>query len=186
MDFGSRRGVRSVSACSVGPVVSPEGWLTGGERRIGGVSGISESSAASRRLYENSIIWVYMSPMRRLGQDDMGEALLTAASDTTTTNPKILKYTTNPLLLNSSSKSSKLLVGSGTIPKTAMSTAPAAMKIVPRIIHGEKTSPRRRRAKNAFQRRDTAPNGARMTTGREAIWTREPRILEDKNIASQG
>lgn len=71
--------------------------------------------------------------------------------------------------LKSSNKSSNEWVGSGTIPKTAISTAPPAIRIVPKIIHGENTSPRIKRAKNAFQSNETAPKGARMTTGSEAI-----------------
>jgi hypothetical protein len=50
-----------------------------------------------------------------------------------------------------------------------MRMAPPAMRMVPRIIHGENLSPRMRRAKKAFQSSETAPRGARMTTGREAI-----------------
>ena len=68
------------------------------------------------------------------------------------------------------------------MPKIAMRTAPPAMRMVPMSIHGEKTSPRRRRAKKAFQRRATAPRGARMTTGRDAIWKREPRMLEEMKM----
>ena len=74
-------------------------------------------------------------------------------------------------------------MGSDTIPNTAMRTAPPAINNVPRIIHGENISPNRSRAKNAFQRRETAPNGARITTGREAICTREPRMLEEMKTA---
>ena len=74
-------------------------------------------------------------------------------------------------------------MGSGTIPKTAISTAPPAIRRVPKTIHAEKTSPSRIRAKKAFHRRDTAPRGARMTTGREAIWTREPKRLEEMKMA---
>lgn len=88
---------------------------------------------------------------------------------TTTTKPKREKYATKAGLPHSSKRSSSDLVGSGTMPKIAMSTAPPAMKNVPRIIHKEKTSPRMKRAKKAFQRRDTAPRGARITTGRDAI-----------------
>lgn len=88
---------------------------------------------------------------------------------TKTTTPKREKYATKAGLIHKLRKSSRDLVGSGTMPKTAMSTAPPAINSVPRIIHGEKTSPRMKRAKKAFQRRDTAPRGARMTTGRDAI-----------------
>lgn len=102
----------------------------------------------------------------------------------TTAAPKSEKYATNVGLLNSSSRSSRERVGSGTIPKKAISTAPPAMKSVPRIIHGENTSPSKNRAKKAFQRRETAPSGARITTGSEAIWTKLPKILERKKIAS--
>ena len=69
------------------------------------------------------------------------------------------------------------------MPKIAMRTAPPAMRRVPRSIHGEKTSPRRSLAKKAFQRRETAPSGARMTTGREAIWKIEPKRFEERNMA---
>jgi hypothetical protein len=55
--------------------------------------------------------------------------------------------------------------------------------MVPSIIHGEKTSPRRRRAKKAFQSRDTAPSGARMTTGSDAICTNDPSMLDDIKTA---
>lgn len=65
-----------------------------------------------------------------------------------------------------------------------MRTAPPAMRTVPRIIHGEKVSPSKSLAKKAFQRSDTAPRGARITTGNEAIWKREPRIFEEMNMAA--
>jgi hypothetical protein len=68
------------------------------------------------------------------------------------------------------------------MPKIAMRTAPPAMRRVPRIIHRENTSPRMKQAKNAFHRRETAPRGARMTTGSEAIWNSEPRMLEETKI----
>ncbi len=71
----------------------------------------------------------------------------------------------------------------GTERKTSSSTAPPARRRGPRSIHGEKTSPRRSRAKNAFQRRETAPRGARITTGREAIWNTEPKRFEERNMA---
>lgn len=64
-----------------------------------------------------------------------------------------------------------------------MRTAPPAIKSVPRIIHGENTSPSRNLAKKAFQSRETAPRGASITTGREAIWTRDPRMLEEMKMA---
>ena len=99
-----------------------------------------------------------------------------------TTKPNSEKYTMNVGLLNSSSRSSRDRVDSGTMPNTAMRTAPPAMSRVPSIIQGEKTSPRRIRAKKAFQRRETAPSGASMTTGRDAICTREPRMLEEMNM----
>lgn len=65
----------------------------------------------------------------------------------------------------------------------AISTAPPPMKRVPIIMNLEKTSPRMRRAKKAFHSSETAPSGARMTTGSDAIWKIEPRMLEVKNIA---
>jgi hypothetical protein len=105
------------------------------------------------------------------------------ARQTKTTAPRREKYATKAGLVHNSKRSSSDLVGSGTMPKIAMSTAPPAMNNVPRIIHGEKTSPRMKRAKKAFQRRDTAPSGARITTGREAIWTKAPMTFEDMNIA---
>jgi hypothetical protein len=49
------------------------------------------------------------------------------------------------------------------MPNIAMRTAPPAMRRVPRI----------KQAKNEFHRRETAPSGARMTTGSEAIWNSE-------------
>jgi len=55
---------------------------------------------------------------------------------------------------------------------------------VPIIIHGENTSPRRRRAKNAFQSKETAPRGARMTTGSDAIWTKDPIRFEKMKIVN--
>lgn len=100
-----------------------------------------------------------------------------------TTAPRSEKYATKTGLLKSSRRSSRERVGSGTIPNTAIRTAPPAMRSVARIIHGEKTSPRRKRAKKAFQSNDTAPRGARITTGREAICTNEPRTLDMKNMA---
>jgi hypothetical protein len=68
------------------------------------------------------------------------------------------------------------------MPKIAMRTAPPAMRRVPRIIQRENASPRMKQAKNAFHRRETAPRGARMTTGSEAIWNSEPRMLEEMKI----
>lgn len=100
-----------------------------------------------------------------------------------TTAPRIEKYTTNVGRLKRSRRSSRERVGSGTMPNTAMRTAPPAIRMVPRIIHGEKTSPRMKRAKNAFHRRDTAPRGARITTGSDAIWTNDPKILEEMKMA---
>ena len=73
-------------------------------------------------------------------------------------------------------------MNSGTVPKIAMRTAPPAMRKVPRIIQMENTLPRMKQAKNAFHRRETAPRGARMTTGSEAIWNSEPRMLEETKI----
>ena len=69
------------------------------------------------------------------------------------------------------------------MPKIAMRTAPPAMRIVPIIIHGEKTSPSSKRAKKAFHRSETAPRGANITTGNEAIWKRDPRMLEEMKTA---
>ena len=67
----------------------------------------------------------------------------------------------------------------------AINTAPPAIRTVPMIIHGEKTSPSSSREKNAFQRRETAPSGARITTGSDAIWKREPRTLDEMKMASR-
>jgi len=86
--------------------------------------------------------------------------------------------------LKSSSRSSNERVCSGTIPKIAMRIAPPAMRMVPMTIHGEKTSPSRSRAKKAFQSKDTAPSGARMTTGSDAICTNEPKILDEMKTAN--
>lgn len=88
---------------------------------------------------------------------------------TSTTAPSREKYTINAGLLNNSSKSSRDRVGSGTMPNMAIRTAPPAINNVARIIQDEKTSPRINLAKNAFQSRETAPSGARITTGKEAI-----------------
>jgi hypothetical protein len=104
---------------------------------------------------------------RRLVREYSATCVITRHMKTAIPNNE--KYITNVGLLNNSSRSSRDRVGSGTIPKTAIRTAPPAMRRVPSIIHGENTSPRRKRAKNAFQRRDTAPRGASITTGREAI-----------------
>lgn len=49
-------------------------------------------------------------------------------------------------------------------------------------IHGEKTLPRSKRAKKAFHNSETAPSGARITTGNEAIWKREPRMLDEMKM----
>ena len=84
--------------------------------------------------------------------------------------------------LNRTKRSSSERVGSGKIPKTAMSMAPPAMRIVPINIQMEKTSPRSILAKKAFQSSETAPRGAKMTTGSEAIWNIEPKRLEDMKI----
>lgn len=68
------------------------------------------------------------------------------------------------------------------MPKIAMRTAPPAIRKVPMNIHGEKTSPRSKRAKKAFHNSETAPSGARITTGNEAIWKREPRMLDEMKM----
>lgn len=88
---------------------------------------------------------------------------------TTVNSPSNEKYTMNAGRLKSSSRSSNECEGSGTIPNSAISTAPPAIHRVLMIIHGEKTSPRISLAKNAFHKRETAPSGASMTTGSEAI-----------------
>lgn len=97
--------------------------------------------------------------------------------------PRIEKYIKNAGLLKSLRRSSSERVCSGTMPNTAMRTAPPAIRMVPRIIHGENTSPKMKRAKKAFHRRDTAPRGARITTGSDAICTRDPRMLEEMKMA---
>ena len=89
---------------------------------------------------------------------------------------------TNAGLLNNTRRSSTERVGSGTIPNIAIKTAPPAMRIVPSIIQAENRSPRSRRAKKAFDSNDTAPSGARMTTGNDAIWNSDPRMFEDMNM----
>lgn len=118
----------------------------------------------------------------RLAHEDLKSMPLTVTRATARKNPRSEKYTMNAGLLNKTRKSSRECVGSGTIPNTAISTAPPAMRMVPTIIHAENTSPRRRRAKKAFHSSDTAPSGARMTTGSEAIWNNEPRMFEDMNM----
>jgi hypothetical protein len=52
------------------------------------------------------------------------------------------------------------------------------MRRVPIAMKCENASPRRILANSAFQRSETAPSGARITTGNEAIWNTEPRMLE--------
>ena len=110
--------------------------------------------------------------------------MLTMTRHEMTMNPRMEKYAMNVGRLNRRSKSSRDRVNSGTMPKNATKMAPPAIRMVPRIIHGEKTSPSMKRAKKAFHRRDTAPSGARITTGREAIWTSDPRMLEEMNMAN--
>lgn len=122
--------------------------------------------------------------MLRENSNGNGTRQHTKPRHTNTTMPRREKYTTKAGRRKSSNRSSNECVGSGTIPKTAMRTAPPAIKIVPRIIHGEKTSPRIRRAKKAFHRSETAPRGARITTGSEAIWTREPIRFDRIKIAN--
>jgi hypothetical protein len=111
-------------------------------------------------------------------------ALLTIARQTRTANPNRVKYAIKAGREKRTSRSSSEWVGSGTMPKIAMRTAPPAMRRVPRIIQRENTSPRMKQAKNAFHRRETAPRGARMTTGSEAIWNSEPRMLEEMKITT--
>jgi hypothetical protein len=71
------------------------------------------------------------------------------------------------------------------MPKIAMRTAPPAIRRVPRIIQRENTLPRMKHANNAFHRRETAPRGARMTTGREASWNTEPRMLDEMKMTEE-
>ena len=111
--------------------------------------------------------------------------MLTIAKQTRTANPNRVKYATKAGREKSISRSSREWVGSGTMPKIAMRTAPPAMKRVPRIIQRENTSPRMKQAKNAFHNKETAPRGARMTMGREAIWNTEPRMLEVINMTAE-
>ena len=122
----------------------------------------------------------------RLVHRDRNSGPLTIIRATATKNPRSEKYTMNAGLLNKTRRSSRECVGSGTIPNTAISTAPPAMRMVPRSIQAENTSPRSRRAKKAFHSSDTAPSGARMTTGSEAIWNSEPRMFEDMNMPIGG
>jgi len=115
----------------------------------------------------------------RLLHKDLDSRPLTITRATPRKNPRSEKYTTNAGLLNKTSRSSRECVGSGTIPNIAISTAPPAMRMVPRTIQAENTSPRSRRAKKAFHNSDTAPSGARMTTGSDAIWNSEPKMFEN-------
>ena len=94
---------------------------------------------------------------------------LTITRATVVNKPRSEKYTMKAGRLNNLRRSSNECVGSGTMPNSAMRTAPPAMHRVLSTIHGENTSPRMSLAKNAFQRSDTAPSGAKITTGSEAI-----------------
>jgi hypothetical protein len=134
-----------------------------------------------RRERENSVICVCEKDHSKRDRGN-GERKLTIARQMKVTNPRREKYTMNVGRLKSMRRSSRDRVCSGTMPKKAIRMAPAAMRMVPRIIHGEKTSPSSSRAKKAFHSSDTAPNGARMTTGREAIWTKDPRMLDEMKI----
>lgn len=119
---------------------------------------------------------------RACGDDDIRYVVLTMTRATRVNTPSNEKYTMNAGRLKSSNRSSKECVGSATIPNSAMRTAPPAMHKVLMIIHGENTSPRMSLAKNAFHSKETAPSGARMTTGRDAIWKIEPKRFEDMKI----
>lgn len=107
---------------------------------------------------------------------------LTIARATKVKTPSKEKYTMKAGRLNSARRSSNECVGSGTIQNSAMRTAPPAMHSVLITIHGENTSPNMSLAKKAFQSRETAPRGARITTGSEAIWKIEPKRLEEMKI----
>lgn len=56
----------------------------------------------------------------------------------------------------------------------------------PNTIHGVKTSPSMNLAKRAFQRRDTAPKGARTTIGSAPTWKTVPKMLEVMKMAEKG
>lgn len=75
-------------------------------------------------------------------------------------------------------------VSSGTTPNTAIRVAPNAMRRVPANVEAEKCSPNRMRESTAFQRRETAPSGARTTIGNAPIWKMVPNKLEDMKIAN--
>lgn len=110
---------------------------------------------------------------------------LTITRQMTVNTPSSEKYTTNAGRLKSARRSSSEWFGSGTMPNTAMSTAPPAMHSVLSSIQGENTSPRMSRAKKAFHSSETAPSGARITTGREAIWKMEPKRFEEMNMPGE-
>ncbi len=86
--------------------------------------------------------------------------------------------------LNKIRRSSRERVVCGNMPNTAMRMAPPATRTVPRSIQIENASPKSMRAKNAFHKRETAPRGARMTTGSDAICTMEPKRFEEMKIPS--
>lgn len=173
-DFLSNRGVLSVVIdsliVSVTPVVSEEGFVGGWIVICGGVrESVSEwiAALANFRDSEKSITCVYSLSVHR--EPEVTRLGLTITRQMKTSTPSTEKYATKAGRRKSSRRSSRERVGSGTMPNTAMRIAPPAMKKVPSIIQGEKTSPNINRAKKAFQSRDTAPNGASMTTGRDAI-----------------
>ena len=107
---------------------------------------------------------------------------LTATRDSNVNTPRREKYSTKVGRLNKIRRSSRERVGSGTIPKTAIRMAPPATRTVPRSIQIENASPNSMRAKNAFHKRETAPRGARMTTGSDAIWTIDPKRFEEMKM----
>lgn len=100
-----------------------------------------------------------------------------------TPTPRRVKYTTNDVRPNNLRRSSNECVGSATMPNMPMRTAPTTTKRVPKSMNLENTSPRITRAKNAFHNKETAPSGAKITTGRDAIWKTEPSTFDDINIA---
>jgi hypothetical protein len=101
--------------------------------------------------------------------------MLTIARHMRTANPSRVKCATNAERENITSRSSSEWAHSGTMSNIAMRTAPPAMRRVPRM----------KQAMNVFHRRETAPSGARMTTGSEPIWNSEPRTLEERKITEE-
>ena len=171
--FRSIRGVRSSAR------------LEGGKTEIVPFIGVRHSgeSCCSRILCRNENSKRCVCKNRQWSADRLSCFIRTVTRHKNMAVTNREKYTTNDVRPNKRRRSSRVWVGSGTMPKKAMSRAPPAMNMVPMAIHGENTSPRRIRANSAFQRRETAPKGARMTTGKDAIWKTEPRTFDVTKIA---